>query len=141
MATKADRMYAGSPRMERDDKGHVAVRRDERKPGEIGPDTRPEVRHAHDRREMVHRHVHERLALHHRHEIEHSAHRGNKTALHDRHEREVKEMHDRHEAEHKALHDRHEKELAAPTRGVEDAAATQSIPAGGAADMADQESV
>lgn len=126
MASRHEKMYADTPKMERGDDGKVAVKRPSRGGAEKKAEGHPGLRHMHERREMMHRHVHERMGMHHRHEMEHAAHKGKTEPLHDRHEREVKDMHNRHESEQKAMHDRQEKE--APDGGmpgVEDAGATE----------------
>lgn len=113
---KTGGLYEETPRMERDEKGKVGVKKAEKKADEHeGADSASSSlsvheRHVNERREMKHRHINEHLALHHKHEVEHSHHKGDKAEMHMRHLSELKELHKKHEGETKSMHEKYMKE-------------------------------
>ena len=115
MASKSDKMYANSPKMERDDEGKMAVKKRADKDYNetvIGDGEDVEARQTVERRALKHKHIKEHHDFFHKHEQEHAAYKGkDKAELHKRHYAELKAMHAEHENEHKAMYARHEKEL------------------------------
>lgn len=99
--SKADKMYAESPMLERGEDGKMSVTKKEKKSSQVDAGT--EGVSASDVMPAHARHASERRDMHNRHETEHamidSGKGGDKKEVHMRHEKEMKDMHSRHEKE------------------------------------------
>ena len=102
MASKSDRMYGNSPKLEKDKEGKVKVTKNEKVNDGVD---KVKMTESHDGTAVpAHsRHSLERLQMHHKHQHEHlahdHAHSGDKHEMHKRHEEEIKMMHKKHEKE------------------------------------------
>lgn len=113
--SKVDRMYANSPKLERNESGKMTVMQKKSSEVNSGTDGMPMTEehqgHMHERMMMHHKHMHEKMMMHEKHEMAHRHHGGGeKEKMHEKHEGEYADMHKRHHDEMKHMHSRHEKE-------------------------------
>lgn len=109
MASKSERMYGDSPRMERSESGKMEVKKPDAKEAEASMgDGEPMHAQVAERMSMAHRHSAEHMGMRMRHEMEHQGNKGDKKPMHRMHEAEMGDMHKRHETEMRDMHKRHE---------------------------------
>ncbi len=102
MSKQAEKMYGNSPKLERDEKGDMAVKKKEASKDK-DEEGEAEDQGTGEKVPMLARHSMERHSLHNEHEREHHMHdihgKGDKKEMHERHEKMFKEMHGRQEKE------------------------------------------
>lgn len=102
MASRSEKMYGDSPKMERKDDGKLAVKKSEKKVAKESSGTADMATHE-EGLPAAARHASERRDMYNRHETEHSVmdsgSGSSKKEMAGRHVKELTDMHKRHESE------------------------------------------